>query len=118
MSYQWIGPSHSIDSPLSRFDIVISTDTTRGSAKLHGDLDLTTAPRLEQILDQLRRDGYRHITLDLSGLEFLGACALSVFIRVDQALRAADGQLILTSPPPIVARVLSITGLDTALTIH
>jgi len=100
------------------FEVIFSTDTTRSCARLRGELDLTTAPRLEQLLDELCRDGYRRITLDMSGLDFLGASALSVFVRVDQTLRAAGGELVLTRPSRMASRILSITGLDATLTIQ
>lgn len=106
------------DGRMPCFDVILSTDTTRGCAQLRGELDLTTAPRLERLLDELRGDGYRQITLDMSGLDFLGASALSVFVRVDQALRAAGGELVLTHPSCMASRILSITGLDTTLTIQ
>jgi anti-sigma B factor antagonist len=99
-------------------DIVIISDTTRSSVRLRGELDQTTAPDLEQLLDRLRRDGHRQITLDLSGLEFLSAAGLTVFLRTDQALRAVGGQLVLTRPTRMARRVLTITGLDTTLSIQ
>jgi anti-sigma B factor antagonist len=106
------------DELLPCFEVVLFTDTTRSCAQLRGELDLSTAPQLERLLDQLYRDGYRQITLDISGLEFLGASALSVFVRVDQALRASGGELILTRPSRMASRILSITGLDATLTIQ
>jgi stage II sporulation protein AA (anti-sigma F factor antagonist) len=108
----------STDGRLPCFEVTFPTDTTRSYAKLRGELDLATAPRLERLLDELCRDGYRQITLDMSGLQFLGASALSVFVRVDQALRAAGGELVLTRPSRMASRILSITGLDTTLTIR
>jgi hypothetical protein len=54
----------------------------RITVQLFGELDMVSAPRLERRLDQLRRDGTRLITLDLSGVEFLTAAGLSVFIGV------------------------------------
>jgi anti-anti-sigma factor len=54
----------------------------------------------------------------MSGLDFLGASALSVFVRVDQTLRAAGGELVLTRPSRMASRILSITGLDATLTIQ
>jgi stage II sporulation protein AA (anti-sigma F factor antagonist) len=100
------------------FEVILSTDTTRSCAQLRGELDLSTAPRLERLLDELYRDGYRQITLDMSGLEFLGASALSVFVRFDRALRAAGGELVLARPSRMASRILSITGLDATLTIQ
>jgi stage II sporulation protein AA (anti-sigma F factor antagonist) len=107
-----------IDGRMPCFEVILSTDTTRSCAQLRGELDLTTAPRLERLLDELYRDGSRQIILDMSGLEFLGASALSVFVRVDQALRAAGGELVLTRPSRMASRILSITGLDATLTIQ
>ncbi|MDQ4092504.1 MAG: STAS domain-containing protein [Actinomycetota bacterium] len=103
---------------LAYFDVVMSTDTARSYVQLRGELDLNTAPRLEQLLDRLRRDGHRQVTLDLSRLEFLSAAGLNVFFRVDQALRAVGGRLGLTRPTPMARRVLAITGLDCTLSIQ
>ncbi|MGH3718127.1 MAG: STAS domain-containing protein [Pseudonocardiaceae bacterium] len=94
-----------------------STDATRSCVQVR-ELDLATAPRLDQLLDQLRRDGHRQITLDLSGLDFLSVAGLTVFLRADQALRAVGGRLGFTQPTRMVRRVLAITGLDTTLTIQ
>src|SRR4051794_22016371 len=99
-------------------DAVISTDTTGSRVQLRGELDLTTAPQLARLLDQLRRDGHHQITLDLSGLEFLCAAGLAVLLHADQALRAAGGRLVLTRPTRLARRVLAITGLDATLTIQ
>ncbi|MGH3828401.1 MAG: STAS domain-containing protein [Pseudonocardiaceae bacterium] len=98
------------------FDVVIRTDTSR--VRLRGELDLLTAPRLERLLDQLRCDGHRQISLDLSGLEFLSAAGLSVFLHTDQALRTVGGRLVLTQPTRTARRILAITELDTTLNIH
>jgi anti-sigma B factor antagonist len=100
------------------FDAVISTDTAGSRVQLRGELDLATAPQLARLLDLLRRDGHRQITLDLSGLEFLCAAGLAVFLRADQALRAVGGRLVLTRPTRLVRRVLAITGLDATLAIQ
>ncbi len=55
----------------------------------------TTAAR---VLDQLCRDGYQEIVVDLTGLDFLGAIGLGVFLRADDQLRATGGRLILHRP--------------------
>lgn len=100
------------------FEVEVSTDATRASTRLRGELDLTVAPRLEQLLDQLRRTGYRELTVDLSGLEFLSVAGLNVFLRADEAQRAAGGRLVLTHPTHMTRRILALTRLDATLTIH
>jgi anti-anti-sigma factor len=87
------------------------------TVQLFGELDLISAPRLERRLDQLRRDGARLITLDLSGVEFLAAAGLSVFIGADHAQQAAGGRLLLTRPTRMAGHVLAMTGLDTMVSL-
>lgn len=113
----WLVDQDTDDRP-SSFQAMVSTDTTCSAVKLNGELDLITAPRLQRLLDQLRCAGHRQISLDLSGLEFLCAAALSVFVRIDQALRATGGELILIRPTRMARRILAITALDTQLTIR
>lgn len=104
------------DEHPERFDVVICTDTS--CVQVRGELDLVTAPELERLLDQLRYQGHRRITLDLSRVEFLSAAGLGVFCRADQALRAAGGRLVLTRPTRIAHRILEITGLAATLSIQ
>jgi anti-sigma B factor antagonist len=100
------------------FAVEVSSDAQGSQVTLRGELDLVSAPRLQQVLDQLCRQGHPEIVLDLSGLKFLGATGLSVFLRADAHLRADGGQLILTRSGQLVRRVLAITELDTVLTIR
>jgi anti-sigma B factor antagonist len=101
-----------------RFGVAVCSGAARSWVTLTGELDLASAPRLQQVLDQLCRDGFQEVVLDLSGLDFLSAIGLGVFISVDEQLRAAGGRLILNRPGPLARRVLAITKLDTVLTIR
>ncbi|MDQ4033799.1 MAG: STAS domain-containing protein [Actinomycetota bacterium] len=85
---------------------------------LIGELDLASAPHLQRVLDELRRDGSQEIVLDLASLDFLSATGLEVFVRADEQLRAAGGRLVLNRPGRRARRILAITGLDAVLTIR
>ena len=98
--------------------VQVCSKTVRSWVSLRGELDVASAPHLQQVLDQLCRDGYAEIVLDLSGLEFLSAAGLTVLHRVDDHLRPAGGRLILHRPRWLARRALAITGLDTVLTIR
>ena len=100
------------------FTVRVSSETVRSWVSLRGELDVVSAPHLQEVLDQLCRDGALEIVLDLSGLEFVSAAGLTVFHRVADHLRAAGGQLILDRPRWLARRALSITGMDTVLTIR
>jgi anti-sigma B factor antagonist len=100
------------------FAVEISSDAQGSQITLSGELDLVSAPHLQQVLDQLCRQRPREIVLDLSGLKFLGAAGLSVFLRANAQLRADGGRLTLTRAGRLVRRMLAITELDTVLTIR
>jgi anti-anti-sigma factor len=100
------------------FEVAVRSGAVGSWVVLRGELDLAGAPHLEQVLDQLCRDGVPEIVLDLSGLDYLGAAGLGVFLDADDSLRAAGGRLILHRPGRLARRILTITGLDTVLTIR
>lgn len=100
------------------FDVVICQETGRTAVYLRGELDASTAPHLECLLDRVRHDGHHQIVLDLSQLAFLDAAGLRVFVRAHQNLRASGGTFVLTRPTRMVNRILAITGLDAALVIQ
>lgn len=100
------------------FGVEVCSEAFRSWVALTGELDLASSPHLQQILDQLCRDGYQEVVLDLAGLDFLSAIGLEVFVRADDQFRAAGGRLILHRPGPRARRVLAITELDTVLTIQ
>jgi anti-sigma B factor antagonist len=112
----WSGPVRGAGGPV--FGVQVCSEGSCSWVSLRGELDLASAPHLQQVLDQLCRDGYPEIVLDLSGLELLSAAGLTVFHRVDSHLRAVDGRLVLHRPGRLARRVLAITGLDTVLTIR
>jgi anti-sigma B factor antagonist len=100
------------------FAVEVGSDAVRSRVTLSGELDLASTPHLQQVLDQLCREGYPEIVLDLHGLKFLSAAGLTVFLRADDQLRDIGGRLILDRPGRLVCRMLTITELDTVLTIR
>ncbi len=111
-----IRPIHNGRGPV--FGMEIRSDIHCSRVALIGELDLASAPQLQRVLDELRRDGFAEIVLDLARLDFLSAIGLEVFAHADDQLRAVGGRLVLTRPGPRARRILAITGLDTVLTIR
>lgn len=100
------------------FGVEVCSGAARSWVTLTGELDLASAPHLQQVLDQLCRDDLPEVVLDLSGLNFLSVVGLGVFLRADDQLRAAGGRLILHRPGRLARRILAITQLDTVLAIQ
>ena len=104
-------PGHEMDG--TDFGVRLSTDTTRAVALLTGDLDRSSAPRLQQTLTQLYRDGYQHVALDLAGLTLLDFTGVDVLARTAEQFRAAGRQLTLTHPTDAARRALATTSTTT-----
>jgi anti-sigma B factor antagonist len=79
-----------------------------------GELDIATAPRLEQALLHERAPGDR-VVLDLAELEFIDSTGLRVIVRAVDAARTGRWELTLRQGPPAVRRVFEISGVVRAL---
>jgi anti-sigma B factor antagonist len=79
---------------------------------LRGELDLSTAPRVEQALRQLESEGNPLIVLDLRGLTFLDSSGLRLILDADTRARRDDRRLLVVPGPPEVQRVFQVTLTD------
>jgi anti-sigma B factor antagonist len=83
--------------------------------KLHGEIDLESAPELERRLQDL---GAAHdIVLDTSDVQFIDSSGLRVVISAHQHHEAAGTRLVVTNPSDVVTNLLSITGLSDHLNV-
>ena len=85
---------------------------------VRGELDLFTAPRLHEALEEAGELGARRLVVDLARVSFIDSSALGVLIAVGRKLRAAEGSLDLVCQDDHVRRVLELTGLDCVFGIH
>ena len=90
-------------------DITLSLEADRATADLTGELDYATAAHLHEVIDQLLLDDHRHITLQLSGLEFLSASGIGAIAQGAAACILQGGSLALTGTAPHIRRVLRLT---------
>lgn len=82
---------------------------------ISGELDMTTAPQLQERATELLDKGQNRLVLNLTGLSFCDSTGLSVFVRVRNDCVATGGALRLAAPQRNVLRVLEISGLAEAL---
>jgi len=106
--------------PTSSDGLVLAVvgDVPDGRVLIAGELDVLTAPRLEQLLTDLLTTGYRHVSVDCSSVSFLAAAGLDVFCRATCRYREAGGRLQLVALPRQIRRLLAITGLGTSLNLE
>jgi anti-sigma B factor antagonist len=83
-----------------------------------GELDLAVAPWLRDQLDALFVGGATSLMVDMSSVTFLDSTALGVLVGALNRCKERGGQVHLVLTEPQVLRVLRITGLADAFTLH
>lgn len=92
-------------------------DATSALVRVTGELDLGTSAPLWAVLEGHHLAGRRFVRLDMSGVTFLDATALSGIVTAHEQLLAARGTLVITGVRSRVARVLQLTALEDRLFI-
>lgn len=80
-----------------------------------GELDLFTAGELEKALESTTSP---RVILDLTEAPFMDSTAVQVIVRLTKRMRGEGRQLLVAAGNPTASRVLSITGLDRALSVR
>jgi anti-anti-sigma factor len=86
--------------------------------ELAGELDLAVAPLLSDQLDALFNEGATSIVVDLLRATFLDSTALGVLVNALNRCCEMGGQLHLIVTESQILRVLTITGLTDAFSVH
>ena len=84
---------------------------------LSGELDLSSAGQIEDVLKDLEAAGPEVLVLDLRDLTFMDSTGLRVMVSADARARDASRRLVIVQGPETVHRVFRITGLDDHLEI-
>ena len=100
---------------LEPFRIEVQPRHKRVHVRLFGELDVTTAGRVEQQLVDLREAGWSRLVLDLSGLTFLCSTGVHLAVRWTAAARADGLELTLVPGRPEVQRVFDMVGITDQL---
>jgi anti-sigma B factor antagonist len=105
---------HAIGPPPPEFAVAEARIDGEVTLRPTGELDIATAPRLEQALADGREPGQR-VVLDLAELEFMDSTGLRVIVRAVEAARDGGWELRLRPGPRAVHRVFEIAGVVDAL---
>jgi anti-sigma B factor antagonist len=82
-----------------------------------GELDLDTAPRLDETLAAARSAGEDCLVLDMRDLTFMDSTGLRLVIRWDAAARQDGFDFAIVPGGEVVQRVFRLTGMDEHLAI-
>jgi anti-sigma B factor antagonist len=83
--------------------------------RVSGELDLATAPRLEEVLADVSSG--ETLVIDLSGCTFLDSAGIRTLVAAARE-RLGSGKLRLVTADPGIVRLLEITGVHTLIHVH
>jgi anti-sigma B factor antagonist len=93
-----------------QLQIEVSHDGGRAILALVGELDMASADRLQQAVDDDALRTETSVVLDLEGLQFIDSTGLRVILRALEHCRGRGQEFAITRGSPQVQRLLSITG--------
>jgi anti-sigma B factor antagonist len=89
--------------------------------RVHGEVDLVTAPGLRRALDDVcsepARGGARRVVCDLSGVDFLGAAGVDALLGAAEMATGHGWELHLVASTRRVCRVLAVCGVEQQLPV-
>jgi anti-anti-sigma factor len=105
-------------TPPEEFSISVAEVDGRAQLTLRGELDLATAPELEQLLEE-RIDASEDVVVDLRGLEFMDSSGIRVLVAAHARAGRAGTRVFIVRPGPdsAVAKIVEVAGLDRELNI-
>jgi anti-anti-sigma factor len=100
----------------SGFSISMSDRDGRAVVLVRGELDLATAPDLEEVVSE-RLDAGQDVTVDLRELEFMDSSGLRVLVSAHYRASGDGTRFVIVRPREggEVAKILSIAGIDQEL---
>ncbi len=96
--------------------------TTRREKKvsiveLSGEVDVSCAPQLKELLQELMDEGELQLLIDLTQVSFMDSTALGIFINAFKRTKQAGGNIKFANPQAALRQVFSLTQTDKFLSI-
>jgi anti-anti-sigma factor len=102
---------------MKTFDVTTEDRGATVHVRLSGELDISTAPKVEDELARVEPNRPDLIVLDLRNLAFMDSTGLRLLIAADARARQQGRRLTIVKGPEPVQRVLRITRLEERLEI-
>jgi anti-sigma B factor antagonist len=95
----------------------VETSEENGAVRisLSGELDISTAPRVEEELERVEPTSPAVVVLDLRGLAFMDSTGLRLVVSADARAREQGRRLAVVRGPETVQRIFRVTRLEERL---
>ena len=101
-----------------KFGALASRSNGQAYVRVHGEIDLYTAPQLWETIDAMIAETPHELVIDLSDVTFLDSTGLSVLVRAHKRLRPINGRVIVRGAADQVYMALEVTKLNSLLTVE
>ncbi len=92
------------------FEVRASRENGRATLLVGGELDIFTAPRLEQAILEAERGEPNTLLLDFGEVEFMDSTGLRSLLAARRRAQSEGRELLLRNLRPEVGRVFEVTG--------
>lgn len=96
-----------------------SVSTIHGATvlKLRGDIDVSQAIALREVLGTALSDPVRRLVVDLSEVGFVDSAGIGLLVAAHRRAEASGGRIALSGVNEVVSHVLHLTRTDRVLTV-
>lgn len=94
-------------------ELQVDRNGSSANVQVTGEIDLTSAPRLDDEVTALIEDSVTDLAIGLGAVSFMDSTGLRVLLKASKMLDSAGGNLVLSQPSDPVRRLLEVSGLDT-----
>jgi anti-sigma B factor antagonist len=102
---------------VTAFEVDTELDGRRMTLSLRGELDLGTAPILEQAIDALPWQELDELVIDLHEIKFIDSSGLSILIRASQRAASGSRRFSITRVPEQPRKLFDFAGVTDTLGI-
>jgi anti-anti-sigma factor len=101
----------------SSFQVHVQSADRAAVIVVSGELDLASAPALEEELNRAVTNGADLVIVDLRELEFIDSTGLGLLIKANRMTEAAGRRFAIVKGQSQVQRLLGVTGIEQRLTL-
>jgi anti-sigma B factor antagonist len=96
-----------------RAQVKVHTDGARPVVRIVGEIDMASVATVRPVVDELIAQKPERLRFDLSGVTFMDSSGLSLLVAAVQRVPRVE----LLRPPPLVSRLVELTGLREKLPV-
>ena len=100
------------------FQVTVENYNGQSVLRAIGEVDLATVDLLDLAVGNVLEEGFTQVVVDLTQVSFMDSTGIRSLLANSQRLSDAGGKMAIVLSGGPVARTLSVTGVDSLLTIY